>query len=200
MCRGLIRAAEFVAVLLMGVTLVVAAVLCTSAELKAQEAGGPGQDAAAKESLFSLLRKGGPVMIPLGLCSVLAVAIAFERLISLRRRKIIPDRFIEGLKEHLTEGKVDIGLTLGTGETVVVGTVVEGDLMALSALIPPYHLSASGTAKEDGSLIQIEAVTLRKLLEENPELGYRLMQGVAKGIMTRLQDTRVELAGQSYAT
>jgi CRP-like cAMP-binding protein len=100
----------------------------------------------------------------------------------------------------LTEGKVDIGLTLGTGETVVVGTLVEGDLMALSALIPPYHLSATGIAKEDGKLIQIEAVALRKLLEENPELGYRLMQGAAKGIMTRLQDTRVELAGQSYAT
>jgi len=99
----------------------------------------------------------------------------------------------------LTEGKVDIALTLGTGEKAVVGTLVAGDLMALSALIPPYHLSATGVAKEDGKLIQIEAEALRQLCEENPGLGYRLMQGVAKGIMTRLQDTRVELAGQSYA-
>jgi CRP-like cAMP-binding protein len=99
----------------------------------------------------------------------------------------------------LTEGKVDIALTLGTGEAVVVGTLVKGDLMALSALIPPYHLSATGIAKEDGKLIQIEAKPLRRLCDENPELGYRLMQGVAKGLMTRLQDTRVELAGQSYA-
>jgi CRP/FNR family cyclic AMP-dependent transcriptional regulator len=99
----------------------------------------------------------------------------------------------------LTEGYVDISLTLGTGEKARVGTLSVGDLMALSALIPPFHLTASGTAKEDGSLIQIEAVPLRRLCEENPELGYRLMQGVAKGLMTRLQDTRVELAGQSYA-
>jgi CRP-like cAMP-binding protein len=99
----------------------------------------------------------------------------------------------------LTEGKVDIALTLGTGEKAVVGTLVEGDLMALSALIPPYHLSATGVAKEDGKLIQIKAEPLRQLCDENPDLGYRLMQGVAKGIMTRLQDTRVELAGQSYA-
>ena len=99
----------------------------------------------------------------------------------------------------LTEGKVDIALTLGTGEKAVVGTLVEGDLMALSALIPPYHLSATGVAKEDGKLIKIEAEPLRQLCDENPGLGYRLMQGVAKGIMTRLQDTRVELAGQSYA-
>ena len=99
----------------------------------------------------------------------------------------------------LTEGKVDIALTLGTGEAVVVGTIFKGDLMALSALIPPYHLSATGIAKEDGKLIQIEAKSLRRLCDENPELGYRLMQSVAKGLMTRLQDTRVELAGQSYA-
>jgi CRP/FNR family cyclic AMP-dependent transcriptional regulator len=100
----------------------------------------------------------------------------------------------------LTEGKVDIALTLGTGDKVVVGTLVSGDLMALSALIPPYHLSATGIAKENGKLIQIKAEPLRRLCDENPELGYRLMQSVAKGVMTRLQDTRVELAGQSYAT
>jgi CRP-like cAMP-binding protein len=100
----------------------------------------------------------------------------------------------------LTEGKVDIALTLGTGESAIVGTVVQGDLMALSALIPPYHLSATGIAKEDGKYIQIEAKPLRQLCADNPELGYHLMQGVAKGLMTRLQDTRVELAGQSYTS
>jgi CRP-like cAMP-binding protein len=98
----------------------------------------------------------------------------------------------------LTEGSVDIALTLGSGEAAIVGTLVQGDLMALSALIPPYHLSATGIAKQDGKYIQIEAKPLRKLCDDNPELGYHLMQGVAKGLMTRLQDTRVELAGQSY--
>jgi CRP-like cAMP-binding protein len=100
----------------------------------------------------------------------------------------------------LTEGRVDIALTLGTGEKAIVGTLVQGDLMALSALIPPYHLSATGLAKESGKYIQIQAAPLRKLCDENPGLGYRLMQGVAKGLMTRLQNTRVELAGQSYAS
>jgi len=93
--------------------------------------------------------------------------------------------------------RVDIALTLGSGKRVVVGSLVEGDLMALSALIPPFHLSASGIAKENGKLIQIKAAELRALLEDNPELGYNLMKGIAKGLMGRLQDTRVELAGQS---
>ena len=100
----------------------------------------------------------------------------------------------------LTEGQVDVVLTLGSGRKVVVGTLVEGDLMAQAAMIPPYHLTASGVAKVDGKLIQIQSAALRNLLEDNPELGYRLMKGIASGLMRRLQDTRVELAGQSLDT
>jgi CRP-like cAMP-binding protein len=100
----------------------------------------------------------------------------------------------------LTKGTVDIALTLGSGEKTVVGTLVGGDLMAISALIPPYHLTAAGIAKNDGSCIQIEAAPLRAICEENPMLGYRLMQGVSKGLMTRLMSTRVELAGESYTS
>jgi len=50
---------------------------------------------AERESLFSLVRKGGPVMVPLGIGSVLALAIAIERSLSLRRQNIIPDGFME---------------------------------------------------------------------------------------------------------
>ena len=99
----------------------------------------------------------------------------------------------------LTKGQVDITLTLGSGETAIVGSLAAGDLMALSALIPPYHLTASGIAKSDGAYIQIKAPELRKLCDENPGLGYKLMQGVTAGLMSRLQDTRVELAGESYS-
>ncbi|MEJ2011467.1 MAG: cyclic nucleotide-binding domain-containing protein [Anaerolineales bacterium] len=98
----------------------------------------------------------------------------------------------------LTKGDVDIALTLGSGEKVIVGTLVAGDLMGVSALIPPYQLTAAGIAKTGGEYIQIEAAPLRRICEENPDLGYRLMQNVAKGLMNRLQSTRVELAGESY--
>ena len=100
----------------------------------------------------------------------------------------------------LTEGMVDIALTLGSGQSAIVGTLIQGDLMALSALISPYHLSATGIAKGDGKYIQIEAKALRQLCDDDTDLGYHLMQGVAKGLMGRLQDTRVELAGQSYTS
>lgn len=66
----------------------------------AQNAGagaGEGPPQAAAESLLDLLIKGGPVMVPLALCSVIAVTVAILRLFTLRRRTIIPDNFMVGL-------------------------------------------------------------------------------------------------------
>jgi len=69
----------------------------------AQGGGQPeGEGGDEMESMLSLLRKGGPVMVPLGIASVVAVALAIERLLSLRHHKIIPAGFLLGLREAMT--------------------------------------------------------------------------------------------------
>lgn len=80
------------------------AVVCTAlayfaaaAALMAAEAGA--EAGVEKETMFTLIKKGGPVMIPLGIASVLALAIALERFISLRREKVLPAGFLKGLGE-----------------------------------------------------------------------------------------------------
>lgn len=55
------------------------------------------QGEAEGESMLSLIRKGGPVMVPLGIGSVLALALATERFISLRRSKVMPPGFMDEL-------------------------------------------------------------------------------------------------------
>lgn len=60
--------------------------------------GAPLEEAgASQETLFSLIKKGGPVMIPLGIGSVMALALGIERFISLRRDRVIPPEFKAGL-------------------------------------------------------------------------------------------------------
>lgn len=50
-----------------------------------------------KETLFTLMQKGGPVMIPLGIASIIALALAVERFISLQKEKVLPTGFLDGL-------------------------------------------------------------------------------------------------------
>jgi len=64
-------------------------------------AGQPGQATEEKKkemSLFELLVLGGWFMVPIGLCSLLGLAVIIERFIALRRSAIIPAAFMEGLK------------------------------------------------------------------------------------------------------
>ena len=44
-----------------------------------------------------MLLAGGPIMIPIVLASFLMVLIVFERLISLRRRKVVPRLFVRAV-------------------------------------------------------------------------------------------------------
>lgn len=56
----------------------------------------PGQQ-DQRETMFSLIVKGGPVMIPIGLASVIALALTVERFLSLKRDNVIPPDFLDGL-------------------------------------------------------------------------------------------------------
>jgi biopolymer transport protein ExbB len=61
--------------------------------------------ATGQESMFTLVLKGGPTMVPLFLCSILAVTFFLERLISLRSAKIVPANFTGELRGLLQDTK-----------------------------------------------------------------------------------------------
>lgn len=42
------------------------------------------------EEAWSLLRQGGPVMVPLALCSIFALAVVLDRFWALRRKRVLP--------------------------------------------------------------------------------------------------------------
>lgn len=56
-------------------------------------------DSADKAQLWDMIQKGGVIMIPLAVLSVIAMTLALERSISLTRSKVIPKDFMRELKE-----------------------------------------------------------------------------------------------------
>lgn len=56
-------------------------------------------------SIWDFCVKGGPVMIPIGICSLVALTVTIERLASLRRGRVIPPTFLSGLKALLGAGR-----------------------------------------------------------------------------------------------
>jgi len=66
--------------------------------------GTAADNATRVQSVFDFVQKGGYLMYPIGLCSFVAVTVFIERLISLRRRSVIPSGFLAGLRKAMAAG------------------------------------------------------------------------------------------------
>ena len=60
----------------------------------------------SENSLLSKIAEGGILMIPLGLCSLVVAALSIEKLISLRRSRVIPRPFVRRFTEFVEDGQL----------------------------------------------------------------------------------------------
>lgn len=79
---------------------VIAAVTPLLLAQAAEAAGGSGN---IVQTVWDFIIKGGVLMIPIALCSLVALAVIVERAVSLRRKRVIPPGFEAGLKNALGE-------------------------------------------------------------------------------------------------
>jgi CRP-like cAMP-binding protein len=80
----------------------------------------------------------------------------------------------------------------GTGHHVL-DTVEDGDVLGWSWLVPPYRWFLDAKAVTPTSAISIDGACLRGKCDEDPVLGYALLQRVAHVMYERLQSSRVRL-------
>jgi len=76
-------------------------------------------------SLLSVLAKGGWLMIPIGLCSLIAVGFFIERLIVLRKAKINLNAFLLKIRQHINKQDFDNALRLCSTTPGPISKVLE---------------------------------------------------------------------------
>ncbi|MFO0943075.1 MAG: MotA/TolQ/ExbB proton channel family protein [Pirellulales bacterium] len=75
--------------------------------------GGAGENPEAPagsiqtSSIIGMIREGGVLMIPILFCSFVLVVFVFERLVYLRRGRVIPKPFVRGVIEQLEQQQLD---------------------------------------------------------------------------------------------
>lgn len=66
-----------------------------------------GEAELGRASLLELFRQANPLLWPLVLCSIVTLGYSLERLIALRRRRVIPRDFVDRFLDRLSTGKLD---------------------------------------------------------------------------------------------
>ena len=90
-------------------------------------------------------------------------------------------------------GRVALDVHVPGQAARVVDTLDEGEVVGWSWLVPPYHWFFDARAVQEVSAVVVDASCLRSKCDQDPALGYALMQRVAGVMYQRLQSARVRL-------
>jgi CRP-like cAMP-binding protein len=93
------------------------------------------------------------------------------------------------------DGAVTLTLRLVEGDENVaeVSTLGMGELVGWSSLVAPHTYKLGAQVIQKTKVISFDADSLRGLLDENPVVGYQMMQNLSKVMGERLINLRIQL-------
>jgi len=78
--------------------------------------------------MVEFLLKGGPLVVPIGICSVVALGVFLERLWSLRRTRVISEDFVNQIESLIRENRIPDALSLAKDRSNPMAHIVTAAL------------------------------------------------------------------------
>lgn len=102
---------------------------------------------AQVESMWSLLSKGGPLMIPLGILFALAVFFFIERLLVIRKASKMDDNFMRIIRDHIVSGNVAAARSLSKNTDTPIGAMIDKGIQRIGKPIDAIERSMENVGK-----------------------------------------------------
>ncbi len=98
-------------------------------------------------NLLDLIMKGGWVMIPIGILSVIAVFLMVERFITINRASRVDTGFMANIKAMLLDGKTDAALSLCRSSNTPISRLLEKGIKRLGKPVKEIESAVENTGK-----------------------------------------------------
>jgi CRP/FNR family cyclic AMP-dependent transcriptional regulator len=92
----------------------------------------------------------------------------------------------------LVKGDVEVFYRIGEAGQVHVDTISGEEAVGCSALVEPYTYTATERSLTEVDVLEIDAASLRKLMQKDCRLGFSLQQQIIKVLMGRVLNLRLE--------
>jgi biopolymer transport protein ExbB len=106
-----------------------------------------GGDASKTMNIFDMLWNGGPLMIPIILCLVIALWVFFERLIAINKASKIDDNFMSIIRDNIVTGNVTAARNLARNTANPVARVIDKGLQRIGKPIDVIEKSMENTGR-----------------------------------------------------
>jgi len=132
-------------------------------------------------NILDMLIKGGPIMIPIALCSIIAVYIMIERYFSIKKKFKINDNFMSSIKDNVVNGNIAAALNLCRTNPTPVARMVEKGLIRIGKPLKDIEASMENVGNLEISKAEKNLGVLGIIAGVAPMLGFI---GTIMGVIT----------------
>ncbi|ATL47702.1 biopolymer transporter ExbB [Chitinophaga caeni] len=137
-------------------------------------AQGIDPNVAAQQSmnLWDLLYKGGPIMIPLALLSVIAVYVFVERYLYIKKAARLDDNFMPMLRDYITAGNIAAARSLTKNTQSPISRVLDKGVQRIGKKIEAIEKSMENVGKLEVYKMEKNLVILAIVAGIAPMFGF----------------------------
>jgi biopolymer transport protein ExbB len=144
--------------------------------------------------MWAIFVKGGPVMIPLALLSVIAVAVTIEKLITLRSSRVIQGEIVSCLESIQTPADIPLAIKICERFDTPFANIVHAGLMEASKPVPIVRQAMEDTGRREVKRLDRYMVLLETAAAAGPLLG---LLGTVTGMIQVFSVISVSGVGQT---
>jgi biopolymer transport protein ExbB len=122
-------------------------VLIDSAKIKDSLARVAQLAAQQKESLWDILIKGGPLMIPLAILLVIAIFVFIERYLAIKKASKMDDNFMSIIRDHIVTGNISAARSTSKNTPTAVARMIDKGVQRIGKPIEAIERSMENVGK-----------------------------------------------------
>jgi biopolymer transport protein ExbB len=123
-------------------------------------------------SIWSLVLAGGPLMIPLALCSIVAVYIFVERLRTINKANVSSDAFMGKIKELVVKGDINGAKILCSQHDTPVARMIEKGVSRIGSPLKNIEASIENVGKIEVFRLEKNLSVLATIAGAAPMIGF----------------------------
>lgn len=151
-----------------------AVLLVAGAAAAATPAGGEGWFSflwGFTPRAWEVIRKGGYTMVPIGICSIIGVALTLERIFSLRREKVLPTELVTATQHYWHRGDFDEAIRICERFDVPLARVLRSALARRHLGIGEMERAMVGSGQHESTILSRNLRGLGVIANLAPMLG-----------------------------
>lgn len=121
--------------------------------------------------IIMIFKKGGVIMYPILLCSIFAVAIIIERLLFLRRKRIIHNELLDIIRKYWHGREIDKAITLCQQNDIAMSRILKAGLLRADYGILEIERAIEGAGNHETTLLNTNLRGLGVIANLSPLLG-----------------------------